>query len=152
MRPGVSMSIMLGQWRYSIRTLISRLSKDRTGSFSSLRFSASMWSCISTRDMGRSIPSSPWRKQRGDEQRGLYCMRSATGRRVLVPPPTWLNWKPMRASMRADLPEDWWPTTTTAGASKGFWKSCWVDDSCAVMTSIVRCNVRAVMCQSVSFG
>ena len=42
MRPGVSIRIMLGQKRYSMRMLISRESNDRTGSFSSRRFSDSM--------------------------------------------------------------------------------------------------------------
>lgn len=31
------------------------------------------------------------RKHIGVVQEGLYCIRSATGRRVFVPPPTWLN-------------------------------------------------------------
>lgn len=41
-RPGVSIRIMLGQNRYSIRMLISRESKERTGSLSNRRFSDSM--------------------------------------------------------------------------------------------------------------
>ena len=118
------MRIMLGQYLYSILTLISRLSNDLTGSLSRREFSDSMYSWISCRDLGLSMPSSPWRKHLGWAQRGLYCILRATGRRVLVPPPTWLNWNPMRASIRADLPLDWCPTTTTAGASKGFSKSC----------------------------
>jgi hypothetical protein len=32
---------------------------------------------------------------------------------------TWLNWKPMSASINALLPDVWWPMTSTAGASKG---------------------------------
>ena len=51
-------------------------------------------------------------------------MLMAMGRRVLVPPPTWLNWKPMSASTSADLPSVWWPTTKMAGESKGLSNSC----------------------------
>ena len=45
--------------------------------------------------------SSVHRKQTGWTQAELYFMWSVIGLRVLVPPPTWLNWKPMRASTRA---------------------------------------------------
>ena len=41
--PGVSMTIMLGQYLYSMRTLISLASKHRDGSLSSLLFSDSIY-------------------------------------------------------------------------------------------------------------
>ena len=72
------------------------------------------------RPTSRSRPvTSSVRKQRGLAAEGSYCIRSAIGRRVLVPPPTWLNWKPISASISADLPDDWCPTISTAGASNG---------------------------------
>jgi hypothetical protein len=53
---------------------------------------------------------------------------------------TWLNWKPMRASMRALLPLVWWPTTITAGASNGLWKSCGARYECSCGDGGVGCG------------
>jgi hypothetical protein len=45
---------------------------------------------ISASDRCSSLPLSRVRKHMGVVQLGLYCMRRATGRLVLVPPPTWI--------------------------------------------------------------
>ena len=78
---------------------------------------------MSASERGSSLPLSVVRKQTGEVQAGLYCILSAIGRRVLVPPPTWLNWNPISASINALFPDVWWPITSTAGASNGLWKS-----------------------------
>lgn len=48
--------------------------------------------------------SSVIKKQRGSPHNALYFICRVMGRRVFVPPPTWLNWNPMRASTKALLP------------------------------------------------
>ena len=57
--------------------------------------------CSSSRLSSASPASSVTSTHAGCTHAGLYFMCSVIGRRVLVPPPTWLNWKPSRASTRA---------------------------------------------------
>ena len=57
--------------------------------------------CSSSRLASCSPNSSVMRKQWGWMQAELYFMCSVMGRRVLVPPPTWLNWNPISASTSA---------------------------------------------------
>ena len=89
--------------------------------------------CKSEADDPSSPPvkeSSRRRKHRGSTHEALYFMLIAIGRRVLVPPPTWLNWNPLSASTNALFPSVWWPTTKMAGASKGLSNSCAMLCSC----------------------
>ena len=44
--------------------------------------------CMSAKDRCSSLPFSRVKKHNGTAQLGLYCIRSATGRLVFVPPPT----------------------------------------------------------------
>jgi hypothetical protein len=129
--PGVSMIVRLGQYLYSIRTTISFAQNPL--SFSSRAFSLSMYRCKSGRLISSSPPlkeSSFNRKHRGSTHDALYFMFIAIGLRVFVPPPTWLNWNPIRASTRADLPSVWCPTTKIAGESNGLSNSCAMLCSC----------------------
>mmetsp|Transcript_6776 Transcript_6776/g.27633 ORF Transcript_6776/g.27633 Transcript_6776/m.27633 type:complete len:201 (+) Transcript_6776:9451-10053(+) len=125
------MIVKLGQNLYSMRTTMSLAQKPL--SFSKRRFSDSMYRCKSGRLISSSPPtkeSSRSRKHRGSTHEALYFMLIAIGRRVLVPPPTWLNWNPISASTKALFPSVWWPTTKMAGASKGLSNSCAMLCSC----------------------
>lgn len=73
---------------YSMRILISRGSNERVASRSRRLFSLSMYAWMSSSERCSSLPFSCVRKHTGVAQLGLYCIRSAIGRLVFVPPPT----------------------------------------------------------------
>jgi hypothetical protein len=116
MRPGVSMRIMLGQCLYSIRILISRDSKERTGPAPiadspcqcSLEFQSTSWHVPSSLAEETNVVAGGGGVHA--QCHGTSCFRSTTG----------LNWNPMLQS-GADFPDDWCPTTT-AGASERFYR------------------------------